>query len=262
MTPAPDERMTAIGVTVSDGGAPWLVPRVVPVENAAEVFPAPVAREAGIRLTGSAPPTSPGRLVAVRGRRDGESLRVSETRTENVVDVFTHHPAVAPGATSVFGRPRATTEHARWEEEMLRDGSILSRRYLRAEDGSWRVIVTAHDIEAARAPLERAYGAQLTLVQVEWTRRQLDVVRNELYRRADAWRITTHLDGTSATGVPVLRIALREVTDEIRDWQRTLPAAMVEFFPLLAASTDDDGFDDDTRAFRHLCASPRSTEPR
>lgn len=254
-----DDVVSAIGIAVKNGPETWLVPRRSHQDGSDRKLPANNVGRDGIRLTGTVPITDPGTVIAIRGRRDGKSLRVSSTRIENVFDIFSYRPAVKTGVTSVFTRPRATSEQQQWEEGMLREGHLVSRKYVRAVDGSWRVVVAGQNTEYLRPQFARAYGDQLALIELDWSRKQLEDARQILSMQRDEWDITTVLDGTSHEGVTVLRIGIREATLDIRAWHQDLPSSMVELFPFLAPSGRMDDFEDLSHKYGHIYGTSKRT---
>lgn len=142
---------------------------------------------------------------------------------------------------------------------MLREGHLVSRKYVRAVDGSWRVVVAGQDIEYLRPQFARAYGDQLALIELDWSRKQLEDARQILSMQRDEWDITTVLDGTSHEGVTVLRIGIREATRDIRAWHQDLPSSMVELFPFLAPSGRMDDFEDLSHKYGHIYGTSKRT---
>lgn len=169
-----EDRFSAIGVLVDLDGESWLVPRTSHLEGSASAHRSPsTIRQHGVRLVGRPLEAGAG-LIAILGSLSGSDLRVAALRRRRVEDVFDRSPSVRSSERSSEERPDPDALSVQQEAEMLASGEIDSRRYLRAEDGRWRVIVSAADPESVRVRLERVHGSALTLVASPWSRADLD----------------------------------------------------------------------------------------
>ncbi|NQX16831.1 hypothetical protein [Rathayibacter sp. VKM Ac-2857] len=204
----------------------------------------------GLRLVGDRLPAGSG-VIAALGSLSGSDFRVAAVRHHRVEDVFDRSPSLRSSKRSSVQRPDPDARSAAREAEMLESGEIDSRRYLRAEDGRWRVIVSAADPESVRPRLEPVHGSALTLVASPWSRADLDRAREELVERTIAWQVAALLDGTDENGLSVIRASVRSVTPEISAWLRGFARGMIELHPFLHPNADPDVFADESVLYSH-----------
>lgn len=243
---------SVIGELLTIEDEKWIVPRMTHVDEAspAHVDRATVHRY-GLRVLGDRPAAHAG-LVAVVGGVSEAGVECVASRERLVADVFDRDPSLGSSANAFIEKPVPPVWAARAEREMFENGTIDSRRYLRTENGLWRVIVSAIDPEAVRAILDEIYGTQLTLLESPWTRAEIDRARADLVERIETWAVTALLDGTNEDGLPVLRAGLREITSEISAWRRRFPCGMIEFFPFMDRGVRIEAFRDETTVYSHL----------
>ncbi|MDQ1218032.1 hypothetical protein [Microbacterium arborescens] len=243
--------VTAIGIVLGPPDRQTLIPRTTHDDDGRDTEASTERASRGIVLEKMSTVVEPGSLVGVMGALKGNRLTVDSVRHSKAADIFNCSPALEPSGAAVYTRPEASADQQAWEHYLLRSGQLTSRRYLRARDGSWRVIASAPNPEAVRLQLEHAYGSQLTLVRSAWTSAQFDAARKEATKHLDDWELSALVDGTNDRGLPVLRIAPRELTPTIEIWSESLPAEATEVFPFIADATNDTSFSDRNTTFSH-----------
>ncbi|ROP44069.1 hypothetical protein EDF44_4047 [Rathayibacter sp. PhB185] len=246
-----EHRLSVIGVLVELDGEYWIVQRTshgeAPVRTTEWLS---TVRRHGLRLVGARLPAGSG-VIAALGSLSGSDFRVAALRHHRVEDVFDRSPSLRSSKRSSVQRPDPDVRSAAREAEMLESGEIDSRRYLRAEDGRWRVIVSAADPESVRPRLERVHGSALTLIASPWSRADLDRAREDLGARRIEWQVAALLDGTDEDGLSVIRAAVRSVTPEISTWLRGFSRGMIELHPFLHPNADTGAFADESALYSH-----------
>ncbi|WP_153004763.1 hypothetical protein [Microbacterium testaceum] len=243
--------VTAIGIVLGPPDRQTLIPRTTHDDDARDTEASAGRPGRGIALEKLSTGVESGSLVGVMGALRGNRLTVDAVRRSKVADIFNCAPELEPSDAAVYTRPEASADQQAWEIELLRSGQLTSRRYLKARDGSWRVIASAPNPESVRLQLEHAYGSQLTLVRSAWTSAQFDAARKEAAKHLDDWELSALVDGTNGRGLPVLRIAPRELTPTIEIWSESLPAGATEVFPFIAEAVNDTSFSDRSTTFSH-----------
>jgi len=219
-------------------GALWLVPRFTHEQSPSSLSESDV-RSFGVRLVADADDLSAARhnWIRVHGQWDGDTFTVMSFEESPFDDIFTARAAMPPNEAPRYERPRDDQATRELEQGLISSGTIVSRRYLRATDSSWRVIVSAVDPEPIRAPLTQLHGDQLTILTSAWSKAQYEAASDHLAQHIRPWSVSAIVHGINNEGVDRIKASPRALTAEIRDWHTSLPNGLVELIPFITTTT-------------------------
>lgn len=186
-----------------------------------------------------------GRRVTAVGTWDGWSLRVAVVRPprrgvrEGIEVDYGSRPQAAPRTDEATFPPFSPERVRRAEGPLHADGSILWRVVVPQDDGSFRVVVAAHDADRVRAVLIDVYGDALEVVPSPW--------QPEVYGAIDAiGDLAEHqgvlyesMRGVDDDGVVRCRLGLQRVTTDLARALHDLPEGVLDLDVLLAPAVLD-----------------------
>lgn len=229
---------SASGWLMELDGALWLVPRFTHEQSPSSLSEGD-ARSFGVRLVADIGDLGAARnnWIRVHGQWDGATFTVMSFEESPFDDVFTARAAVPPNETPRYERPRDDHVTRELEQGLIASGNIVSRRYLRATDSSWRVIVSAVDPEPIRATLTQLHGDQLTLLTSAWSKAQYEAATDYLTQHIRSWSVSAIVHGIDNEGVDRIKASPRALTAEIRDWHTSQPNGLIELIPFITTAT-------------------------